>query len=291
MIVDAHVHLLPRKVQQDRTPFCHSDLAFGSIYSSGKAKVVSEADIIRYLDDSDIDLAIVFGFPWEQHDLVRQNNDEIWEFHHRYPHRIIPFAILSPMGGEGAHLEAERALDGGFAGIGELAMYHGGWSRADFEALSPSLELARKARVPVMIHVNEPVGHPYPGKIPVDFRGLLHIIEANPDVDFILSHFGGGVFVYGLMPEIAGILSRTYLDTAASPFLYDHRIFEVACRIMGPEKIVFGSDYPLIPLARYLKELDKAEVDGALRERILGGNIRRLLERNGRLGAQDRSVK
>lgn len=280
MITDSHVHLLPRKVQEDRAPFCRSDLAFGSIYSSGKAKVVSEVDIIRYLDDSGIHKAIVFGFPWEEHDLVSRNNDEIWEFHERYPNRIVPFAVLSTRGGEEAYREAERTLDGGFGGIGELAMYHGGWSLSDFEALDPSLKLAQRANVPVMIHVNEPVGHPYPGKIPVDFRGLLHIIEANPEVNFILSHFGGGVFIYGLMPEISGILSRTFLDTAASPFLYDYRIFEVAVRIMGPEKIIFGSDYPLLPLARYLKELDKAGVDGEVREGILGGNIQRLLERN-----------
>jgi len=131
-----------------------------------------------------------------------------------------------------------------------------------------------------MIHVNEQVGHPYPGKIPVDFQGLLHMIQANPNVDFILAHFGGGVFIYGLMPEIAKILSRTYLDTAASPFLYDYRIFEIACRIMGVEKIMFGSDYPLLPLARYLKELDKAGVDEKIRAGILGGNIQKLLERN-----------
>ena len=281
MITDSHVHLLPRKVQEDRAPFCRSDLAFGSIYSSGKAKVVSEGDIIRYLDDSGIDRAIVFGFPWEEHDLVSRNNDEIWEFHQRHPRRIVPFAVLSTKGGDEAYREAARTLNGGFGGIGELAMYHGGWSLSDFEALDPSLKLAKRANVPVMIHVNEPVGHPYPGKIPVDFRGLLHIIEANPEVDFILSHFGGGVFIYGLMPEISGILSRTFLDTAASPFLYDYRIFEIAVRIMGPEKIIFGSDYPLLPLARYLKELDKAGVDGTVREGILGGNIQRLLDKNG----------
>jgi len=123
MIVDSHVHLLPHKVQQDRAPFCHSDVAFGSIYSSEKAKVVSEADIIRYLDDSGIDRAIVFGFPWEEHDLVRRNNDEIWEFHQRFPDRITPFAVLSTRGGAEAQREVERTLEAGFAGIGELAKH------------------------------------------------------------------------------------------------------------------------------------------------------------------------
>lgn len=279
MIIDSHVHLLPRRVQLDRSPFCHSDPAFGSIYSSKNAKLVSETDIIQYLDRSSIDRAVVFGFPWEDPDLVRENNDEIWSFHQKYPDRVIPFAVLTSGQREPSLREAARTLEGGFAGFGELAMYHHGWRLADFEALSPSLQLAQMRGVPVIIHVNEPVGHHYPGKIPVDFRGLLRIIKAHPDVDFILAHFGGGVFVYALMPEVRKILSRTYLDTAAAPYLYDAKIFRVVCDIMGPEKILFGSDYPLLPLSRYASELEKAGIDGHTREAILGENVLRLLNR------------
>ena len=43
-----------------------------------------------------------------------------------------------------AYREAERTLEGGFAGIGELAMYHGGWSLSDFEDLDPSLKLGKR---------------------------------------------------------------------------------------------------------------------------------------------------
>jgi uncharacterized protein len=280
MIIDSHVHLMPKEVRKDRTPFCESDPAFSALYSSPKARIVSEEDIIEYLDTSRIEKAIVFGFPWENHDLVSRNNDDVWAFHQRFPDRIIPFAVLSTTGGDRAHIETERALRAGFAGIGELAMYHGGWSLADFEALSPSLELAESAGVPVVIHVNEPVGHHYPGKIPVDFRGLVRIIRANPEVTFILAHFGGGIFVYGLMPEISRIFARTYLDTAASPYLYDAKVFEIACRIMGPDKVLFGSDYPLLPLSRYLKQLDSAGINGSLRDAILGDNAQKVLTAN-----------
>jgi uncharacterized protein len=273
MIIDSHVHLMPRKVRDDRTSFCALDSNFAALYTSKKAKLASEEDIIAYLDESGIDKAVVFGFPWEDHDLVSRNNDEVWAFHEHFPNRIIPFAVLSTTGGDRAHMETERALNGGFAGIGELAMYHGGWSLADFEALSPSLELAESAGVPVVIHVNEPVGHHYPGKIPVDFRGLVRIIRANPGVTFILAHFGGGIFVYGLMPEISRIFERTYLDTAASPFLYDAKVFEIACQIMGPDKVLFGSDFPLLPFFRYLKQLDSAGINGSLRDAILGQNV------------------
>jgi predicted TIM-barrel fold metal-dependent hydrolase len=280
MIIDCHVHLLPRRVRADRSPFCQSDAAFGSLFSSEKSKLVSGQEIIEYLDGSQIDKAVVFGFPWEDHDLIKENNDEIWDFHERYPHRIIPFAVLSPKGGELLHREAERTLVNGFAGLGELAVYDGGWSFSDFEGLRPSLELAAEMKAPVLIHVNEPVGHAYPGKSPVDFGGLLHMIETNPGVDFILAHWGGGVFIYALMPEVKHVFARTYLDTAASPFLYTPEIFDVACRIVGPEKIFFGSDFPLLPLSRYLKQLDAAGIEGPVRDGILGDNVQKLFTKN-----------
>jgi uncharacterized protein len=278
--MDCHVHLLPREVQKDRSRYFERDFAFASIYSLPKARLASETQIIQYLDDSGIEGAVVFGFPWADPELVKQNNDEIWDFFLRNPGRIIPFAVLSPRGGEVAEREAQRTLREGFAGIGELAMYHGGWSEADFEALTPSLEVAHQAHVPVLIHMNEPVGHHYPGKIAVNFQGLLQLISNHPDVDFILAHFGGGLFIYGLMPEVGKVLGRTYLDTAASPFLYDSRVFDIACRIMGPEKILFGSDFPLLPLSRYVKELEKADLAGNVKAGILGENLRRLLDQS-----------
>jgi predicted TIM-barrel fold metal-dependent hydrolase len=277
MIMDCHIHLLPGEVRLDRTMYVHSDAAFGSLYSSPKARLASEEDIISYMDDSGIEKAVVFGFPWESHDLISKNNDEVWEFAQRNPARIYPFAVLSPEVGDRAYRETERIVSAGFAGIGELAMYHGGWSAAGFEALSPCLEMAGSAGIPVMLHVNEPVGHEYPGKISVDFQGLLQLIGANPEVTFILAHFGGGIFVYGLMPEVAGVLARTYVDTAASPYLYDARVYDVATKVLGQDKILFGSDFPLLAVARYLKHIEQSGIGKDAQKAILGENLARLL--------------
>jgi predicted TIM-barrel fold metal-dependent hydrolase len=247
------------------------------LYSSQKSKIVSGDEIIQYLDSNEINKAVIFGFPWESDELVRINNDEIWNLHQRYPDRIVPFGVLSTLGGDKAHRETERTLKAGFAGIGELAMYHGGWSLADFEALSPSLDIVESFNVPVVIHVNEPVGHDYPGKIPVDFRGLMRIIRAYPHIDFVLAHMGGGLFVYGLMPEVRKIMHRTYFDTAASPFLYDPKVLAVASDILGSEKILFGSDFPLLGLKRYARDIETSGIDEIKKSHILGLNGQRLL--------------
>jgi predicted TIM-barrel fold metal-dependent hydrolase len=46
----------------------------------------------------------------------------------------------------------------------------------------------------------------------------------------------------------------------------------------GPEKIIFGSDYPLLPPSRYVKEIDQAGLPEAWREQILWQNLAQLLQ-------------
>ena len=279
MIIDCHTHLLPRRVKADRTECVRKDKAFGALFSSAKAKIASPEEILTYLDNSGVDKAIVFGFPWEDYETAAQNNDEIWDFYEKYPDRIIPFASFSVLDSGLAHKECSRTLSGGFAGVGELAMYRNGWATADFEALRPCLDLAEHFRVPVMIHVNEPVGHDYPGKIFVDLKALLKTVSDFQEIDFILAHFGGGFFIYSLMPEIGPKMKRVYIDTAAAPFLYDSRIFSVAVQSLGEDKVLLGTDFPLLGFSRYELMLDQANIQGYLRAKILGGNVQTILNR------------
>ncbi|MCU0615317.1 MAG: amidohydrolase family protein, partial [Desulfobacterales bacterium] len=71
---------------------------------------------------------------------------------------------------------------------------------------------------------------------------------------------------------------NVYLDTAASPYLYDPEIYTIAFKLMGREKILLGSDFPLLKPDRYFKELDVAGVSGSDRAAICGANAKRLLK-------------
>jgi hypothetical protein len=48
-------------------------------------------------------------------------------------------------------------------------------------------------------------------------------------------------------------------------------------QIIGEEKVLFGSDYPLIPPRRYLKEMKSSGVAEDAIKKILGENAERLL--------------
>jgi predicted TIM-barrel fold metal-dependent hydrolase len=45
------------------------------------------------------------------------------------------------------------------------------------------------------------------------------------------------------------------------------------CSLGTRSKIIFGSDYPLLPVSRYLKEIEEANLPEEWREMILGGNL------------------
>jgi len=73
-------------------------------------------------------------------------------------------------------------------------------------------------------------------------------------------------------------LKNVYFDTAASPSLYQPEIYRHAMEIAGLDKILFGSDFPLLKPARYFKELEKIELSKDQIESICGGNAAKLFK-------------
>jgi hypothetical protein len=74
-----------------------------------------------------------------------------------------------------------------------------------------------------------------------------------------LAHWGGGLFFYHLLKKaVKETLKNVYYDTAASPFLYDSRIYRYAKDLIGLDKVLLGTDYPLLKPERYFKEMTDA---------------------------------
>ena len=77
--------------------------------------------------------------------------------------------------------------------------------------------------------------------------------------------------------EVKGSLKNVYYDTAASPFLYDPDIYRHARDFAGLEKILFGTDYPLIQPKRYFKEIQSSGLTDSEIKAVCGENARDLL--------------
>jgi uncharacterized protein len=278
MIIDFHTHIFPRSIRLNRQDFFSGESAFKLLYQSPKSRLAGAKEIVESMDDQGVDVSVVFGFPWRKSDHYKMHNDYILDAVRRFPKRLVGFVCFD-LASETAVNEAYRCIDSGLSGVGELAFYESGIDEKCLELLSPVMQLCRQKDLPVLIHTNEPVGHQYPGKAPIKTEQIYEMAKRFSGNKLVLAHWGGGIFFYSLLKkEVKDVLKNVYLDTAASPYLYDFHIYSVACNLMGRDKILLGSDFPLLKPERYFKELDEAGVSGSDRAAICGANAKRLLK-------------
>jgi len=273
MIIDSHTHLFPEKIRKNREKHFAAEPAFKKLYQSPKSRLVGPEEVLASMDESRVDKSIIFGFPWKNSELFRQHNDFIREVVDRYPGRFIGLGCFDPFSA-GAADEARRCLqEGTLSGIGELAFYQSGIENASLAGLEPVMEICRVADLPVLIHTNEPIGHAYPGKTPNTLAQIYQLIRTFAQNKIILAHWGGGLFFFGLLKkEVKESLKNVYFDTAASPYLYDAAVYRLAIELVGIEKILFGSDFPLLSPACYFDEMQAAGLSQEEMEKICGNN-------------------
>lgn len=276
--IDFHTHVFPPVIRQDRSRFFRDEPAFRALYESPRSRLILTEELLKSMDEEGVERSVIFGFPWTDPDLFRAHNDYIIESVRRYPERITGLCCFSPRSAQGLQ-EARRCLDSGLSGVGELALYRSGLSPEVREGLAEIMALCAGLDVPVLLHTNEPVGHAYPGKTPMRLAEIYEFIRRYPQNRIVLAHWGGGLFFYGLMKkEVGEALRNVWFDTAASPYLYKPEVYRAAADIVGPEKILFGSDSPLLSPSRYFEEMESAGLSEEAQRKIRGENAARLLK-------------
>jgi predicted TIM-barrel fold metal-dependent hydrolase len=277
MKLDFHTHVFPPAFREDRARYFAREPAFAELYGSPKARLVGVEDLINHMDVVEVDRSVIFGFPWHNVETVRLHNDYVMEAVQRYPERLTGFCCFSPTLRE-ASMETERCLLSGCRGVGELAVYGDGWTGEVVDALEDIMSIALAFEAVVLLHTNEPVGHQYPGKAPMTLGQVYQLVRQYSSNRIVLAHWGGGLPFYELMKrDVTETLKNVWFDTAASPYLYDPRIYRVVGTIAGFDKILFGSDYPLLSPSRYFNEMEEAGLSARERAQVSGENAARLL--------------
>lgn len=277
MIIDFHTHIFPPGIKKNRSRYIDSDPLFAILYSSPKAKIVTAEELISDMDKEGIDISVALNIGWTTHELCVETNDYIMESISRYPERLAGFGSVQPLALEAALDEIKRCADGGLKGIGEI--------RPDLQLLDPNdeglmkpfIETIIKHNLILLTHASEPVGHEYQGKGGVTPDILYPIITSFPDLTLVCAHWGGGLPFYALMPEVKEAMAKVFFDTAASPFLYNPQIYNHVVQLVGADKILFGSDYPLLSPRRLIKEIKSLELTQETESLILSRNAKRLL--------------
>ncbi len=277
MLIDFHCHILPPDFGSRHRELVSRDITYATLFPNPGARMSSAEALVTAMADSGVDHSVVLGFGWTDREIAREVNDYIIESAVRYGESMTGFCSVNPAWGRWALAEMERCAAAGLKGVGELHPDSQGFDLTDSAALAPFMALAGDLGFPVLIHTSEPVGHLYPGKGTTTPDKVYKFIRSFPENTIICAHWGGGLAFYGLMPELREELRNVYFDTAASPLLYRSSVFSVAATTIGADRILYGSDYPLLSQNRVIRQARQTDLDNDSLAAILGGNAASLL--------------
>jgi predicted TIM-barrel fold metal-dependent hydrolase len=214
----------------------------------------------------------------------------------RHPSRFVGFFMVDPCRDD-AVTYATRALDEGLRTMCLFPAMHR-YSLYD-DKLAKIFELAESRQADgaaMFVHcgvlsvgVRKKLGLPSAFDIAFGNPAHLHALALKfPTVPLIVPHFGAGLLREALM--LADLCPNVYLDTSSSnswikytPGLTLEQVFQTALNVVGPDRLLFGSDSSFFPRGwnRAVYDGQKASLEkiGApaeVQEKIFGGNFVRL---------------
>jgi len=189
-------------------------------------------------------------------ETYQQANEEIASYVQRWPDKFIGFAKhdSETEAGKIRNLLRHEVRELGLRGL----KLHG----------IPTKEMAETAaelKIPILFH-------------PPNVSDSLEVVRSYPEVSFILAHLGSFASrswtEHVRAIEASKQLANLYLDTSSVVFFM---YLERAARELPPEKLIFGSDGPLVDSRVELYKIRLLKLPKDKERMILGGNISRLL--------------
>ncbi len=272
MIIDSHCHILPPDFGPRHDELAARDATYAALFPEPGGRFADVDRLLRDMDAARVDHAVAMGFGWTDPDVATEVNNYLIRSAASHPDRITAFASVNPAWGDAAADEASRCLDAGASGIGEIHADTQGFDIANAAVMEPLMALLRSHDAPIVVHASEPVGHQYPGKGSTTPPDLLRFAANFPENRTVFAHLGGGLPFYAAMPEIADALSNVWYDTAALPFLYRPSAIAATAMTAGPDRILFGTDYPLLAHRRVIDYVRSAGLPQRDLDAIMGGN-------------------
>lgn len=220
-----------------------------------------DARMVRAMDAVGIDRACVFDI---FHPDGHTGNDRTAAFVARRPDRFIGFAYVSPLAGETVLDELERAVDR--LGCRALKLY---------APYTP-------------YRINDPVWHPIYASANARGLAVLHHTGENappadlaavaprfPHARFVAAHAGNVQPFRRQAIAVAQACPNVYLETAST--YRTPGVIEELVAGAGPERVLFGSDIPLMDPRPQLGKIITADISETAKRLILGENARGLL--------------
>ncbi len=243
MIIDSHVHIgIGERLDDTYQIECTTE------------------KIISCMDEAGVDKSCIMPVTYEDYEPGIQ---EVREAVAAYPDRLIGYARVNLNSPERAFEQVRRCFEQ--YNFRAVKLLSGGFPTRPF------MEMLSEYGRPLLLH----------GSTDMEFiDAVSRLARAYPRVPVICAHMGGfgsNVFWPGfvkLYAVEAKQIPNLYLDTA---FVLLHQWIGMAVEICGPEKVLFGSDAPILHPAVVLKQIELCHFTASEQKMILETNARKLL--------------
>ena len=214
---------------------------------------------------------------------------------HRHPTRFVGFFMVDPTQPDAAAKASDAIERDGMRGLCLFPAMHR-FQVQDGPAAAIFDLAASKPGTVVFVHcgvlsvgVRKKLGLPSPFDIRFGNPLDLHAVAlGHPQVPIIIPHFGAGLFREALM--VGDLCPNVLFDTSSSnswikyqPGLTLSAVFRQALAVVGPERLLFGSDSSFFPRG-WVKDVYEqqsaalAEIGAAaeVKEKVFAGNFNRV---------------
>lgn len=238
---------------------------------AGRTPTERMTDLMRYADRMQIErVCIYMGAPLTQQpsaERLRVENDQVLEALAHWHDRAFGFCYVSPEHVETSLKEIDRCVrDGPMVGI-KLWVAR----RCSDPAIDPIIRRAAELKAVIFQHTwfKTDGGNLAGESTPND---LVELARRHPGLPLICGHTGGtwemGIRAIRATKQISADLAGS---DPTSGFT------EMAVRELGEERVIYGSDAPGRSFASQLAKVLDADISHEAKEKILGGNLRRLM--------------
>jgi predicted TIM-barrel fold metal-dependent hydrolase len=305
-VIDIHVH--PPDILMDPVP-----PGFNSV----------EEELLGRMDEAGVDKVALLAFDVDKNDVVRnqdlfyrpvryvtslgggtfgsilieimtwfdrvfRSEEDIHKYVKKDPNRVIGFGSINPKRpGEEIKEKLRKIKEFGFKGIKLIPTFQ--FCNPTDERLNPVYEYAQKEKLVILSHTGcDPGLWEYP-----DFcedakpMHLAKVADEYPRLNIVGAHLGSysaenpGIW-FDEMMQVAEQYDNIYTDTSA----VDVVLVKRAVERIGSDKILYGSDYPVVltycdrknGMKDHLNNVLNLDISGEDKEKILGKNARKILK-------------
>lgn len=231
--------------------------------------------LLKDMDDRDVEKAIVMGVP----ECI--TNEQLAQIVKRHPDRIIGFAgVHDPKTSESVHDLETGVKEHGLRGLKLHPDLHS-FSPADKEIV-PLIQCAADLKVPTLIHS-------YPGGMRRGYFGKgspehIDTLKSHvPEATIIIGHMGFPRYLDMItLGQIPGVYVETSWGLTSIAELNGLEYTARLLRLIGVDNVLYGSDWisPAVgvEMVKQIGLINRLDLTRGEKEKILGGNISRILD-------------